>query len=425
MSEPLPGPRGHRLTTAQAAELLGVKPATVYAYVSRGLLSSERAPGGRQSTFDAAAVEELARRTRGERDGVITGASGRMFALRTSITLIKDDRLWFRGVDAVELAGARAYEEVAEWLWTGRLRPGVRFTPPADLVDAARAAIAALPATAGQLDRLRAAAVAAASADPLRFELDRGAVIDTARNLIGTLVESLPVVTGSTTETGHATSSNTSERLAEQLWRRLTVAAPTDESVAALDGALALLADHELAVSTLAARVAASARAHPYAVVSAALGALDGPLHGAASGLAHRMLVEVLDRGTAAPVVAAYLRDGRRIPGIGHTIYRVQDPRATALFGLLDRMPEAADAVAAAREVCAVATRQAAPPNVDLALAALSVGTGMRADAGETIFAISRTAGWIAHALEEYAEAPLRLRLSAKYAGPHPPQSLP
>ncbi|PRZ42599.1 citrate synthase [Antricoccus suffuscus] len=408
-------PRG-RLTTAQAADLLGVKTETLYAYVSRRLLTSQRTPGGRASTFDAAEVEKLARRTKGEHGGVITGAGGRAFSFRTSITLIEHDRLWFRGVDAIELARAHVYEEVADWLWTGELRPGLRFAPPDALVDAARNAVGALPHSAGMLDRLRAAAIAAAAADPLRFEFDEHAVIDTARNLIGTLVEALPC----------AAEPDFPDTLAGRLWSRLTARTPDESSIAALNGALVLLADHDLAVSTLSARVAASSRAHPYAVVSAALGALDGPLHGAASGLAHRMLAEVVERGSAAPVVAAYLRAGPVLPGIGHRVYQSEDPRATALFEFLERVPAAADALAAAREVCAVAARHATQPaNVDLALAVLSVGARMPADAGETIFAVARIAGWIAHSIEEYAEAPLRLRLAARYAGPRPPQPMP
>ncbi len=418
MPETLPDvPRG-RLTTAQAADLLGVKPATLYAYVSRGLLTSERLAGRRASTFDAVAVEKLARRTKGEHGGVITGAGGRAFSLRTSITLIENDRLWFRGVDAIELARTHTYEEVADWLWTGVLDPGLRFAAPRVLLDPSQAAVAALPASARMLDRLRAAAIAAAAADPLRFELDERAVIDTARNLIGTLVEALP-------SPADAWSQGT---LAEKLWPRLTglSGSPEEASIAALNGALILLLDHDLAVSTLAARVAASSRAHPYAVVSAALGALDGPLHGAASGLAHRMLAEVVERGSAAPVVAAYLRARPVLPGLGHRVYQSEDPRATALFELLEHVPAAAEALAAAREVCAIASRHTVQPaNVDLALAVLSVGARMPADAGETIFAVARTAGWIAHAIEEYAEAPLRLRLSARYAGPRPPQPMP
>jgi citrate synthase len=193
-----------------------------------------------------------------------------------------------------------------------------------------------------------------------------------------------------------------------------------------LDAALALLIDHDLAASTLAVRVAASARAHPYAVVSAGLGALEGPLHGAASGLAHRFLVEVLERDGAAPVVADHLRTGQPVPGLGHRLYSGDDPRARMLFRLLDAVPQAAPALAAARDVVETAARHTPlHANVDLALAVLSVASAMPAEAGETVFAVARTAGWIAHALEEYAEPPLRMRPVGHYDGPKPPQPLP
>lgn len=111
-----------RLSTREAAERLGVKPETVYAYVSRGQLSSSRAPGGRGSTFDAAEIDALARRTGRRTPAPAPGD----LVFRTGITLIEDDRYYFRGVDATELARRYAYEEVGEWLWTGELRPGIR-----------------------------------------------------------------------------------------------------------------------------------------------------------------------------------------------------------------------------------------------------------------------------------------------------------
>ncbi|MFE6766982.1 citrate/2-methylcitrate synthase [Streptomyces sp. NPDC057689] len=411
-----PDAGGQRLTTRETAERLGVKPETVYAYVSRGQLSSSRAPGGRGSTFDAAEVDALARRN-GRREP--SSAPGEP-AVRTGITLISDDRYYFRGVDATELAAHYSYEEVAEWLWTGELRPGIRFTAPEQAVVAARRAVGALPVHCGSTDRLRVAVVAAAAADPLRFDLSRDAVLGGARSLIPTLVAALPTVGD---EEGRLPAS---ESLARQLWPKLTTRQPDEPSLTALDTALALLIDHDLAASTLAARVAASARAHPYAVVSAGLGVLEGPLHGAASGLAHRMLAEVLERGGAAPVVADHLRAGRRVPGLGHRLYTGEDPRARTLFGLLARIPQAGPALAAARDVVATTARDTPlHANVDLALAVLSVASGMPAEAGETIFAISRTAGWIAHALEEYGERPLRMRPSGHYTGPQPPQPLP
>ncbi len=403
-----------RLTTRQAAELLGVKPATVYAYVSRGQLTSRRDQVGRGSTFDAAEVEELARRSRREAAAPPSGE----LSVRTSLTLIEADRYYFRGVDAVALASRYRYEEVAEWLWTGSLAHGARFTAPPEPLAAARRVVAALPGHSGPLDRFRVAVAAAAVADPLRFDLSEEAVLGSARCLIPTLVGALPVL-GAAQWAGDA-------RIARQLWSRLTGQEPDPDALAALDLALALLVDHDLAASTLAVRVAASARAHPYAAVSAGLGALEGPLHGAAGRLAHRMLVEVLERGAAAPVVAEYLRAGRRVPGLGHRLYQGEDPRARALFDRLEGLPQAAPALGAAREVAGVMGRQGGlHANVDLALAVLTVSCGMAAEAGETVFAVARTAGWIAHALEEYQERPLRMRPSGQYRGPRPPQPMP
>lgn len=413
--EPLPGSAGRRLSTKEAAELLGVKTETVYAYVSRGQLSSRRVPGGRGSTFDTKEVEALARRNRRESSG--SSGSGGELSVRTRITLIDRDRYYFRGVDAVELAARHSYEEIAEWLWTGQMRPGVTLTAPDATVDVARRAVDALPEHTSPTDRLRVAAIAAAVADPLRFDLSEEAVLGTARTLIPTLVAALPPMLRDRRDDGP---------LAHRLWTRLTGRPADEASLRALDTALGLLVDHDLAASTLAVRVAASARAHAYAAVSAGLGVLEGPLHGAASGLAHRLLQDVLDRGDAAPVIAEELRAGRRIAGLGHRLYPGEDPRARALFGLLEEIPRAEPALAAAHDIVATAARHTPlHANVDLALAVFTASCGMPSTAGETIFAVARTAGWIAHALEEYGERPLRMRPSGTYVGPKPPQPLP
>ncbi|WP_372345275.1 citrate synthase [Streptomyces sp. KL116D] len=412
--EPAPAQQGRRLSTKETAELLGVKPETVYAYVSRGQLASRRGQGRRGSTFDAAEVEALARRNK--REGA-PASSGNELSVRTRITLIDEDRYFFRGVDAAELATRHSYEEVAEWLWTGVLRPGVTFTAPGESLTAARRAVAALPEHSSPVDRLRVAAVAAATADPLRYDLSDESVLGAARSLIPTLAAALPL---------RRPTYKDGAPIARRLWGRLTHEEPDEASLRVLDMALALLADHDLAASTLAVRVAASARAHAYATVSAGLGVLEGPLHGAASGLAHRMLLEVLDRGSAGPVVADELRAGRRVPGLGHRLYRGEDPRAQALFAALAELPEAGPALAAARDVVTTTARHTdLHANVDLALAVFTTSFRMPAEAGETIFAVARTAGWIAHALEEYGERPLRMRPSGHYVGLRPPQPLP
>src|SRR5918999_938405 len=107
---------GRRLSTAEAAARLGVKPATLYAYVSRGLLSRERSPDGRTSTFDPAEIDRLARPGRSRR--------GRRPAtdlvVPSALTTIDQGLPWYRGVAVTDLAGTRSFEDVAEWLWTGR-----------------------------------------------------------------------------------------------------------------------------------------------------------------------------------------------------------------------------------------------------------------------------------------------------------------
>ncbi|WP_333769791.1 citrate/2-methylcitrate synthase [Streptomyces sp. IBSBF 2435] len=416
------GGERERISTREAADRLGVKPETLYAYVSRGLLGSRRAAGARGSTFDPSEVAALAARGRAATAGAPASGDteGGWGRIRTGITLIDPaaDSYAFRGVDAVALAEAYAYEEVAEWLWTGELVPGVHFTAPPAPLAAARAAAGALPAGSGPMDRMRVAVIAAGGADPLRFDLARDAVLGSARGLIPTLVDALPPAGGEAVDSAAP--------IARRLWSRLTARDADPGSLRVLDAALALLIDHDLAASTLAVRVAASARAHPYAAVSAGLGALDGPLHGQASALAHRMLRDVLDQGGAGPVVAAHLRAGQRVPGLGHRLYRGEDPRARLLLARLAEVPAAADALAAARDTVATAARHTPlHANVDLALAVLSVASDMPAEAGEAIFAVGRTAGWVAHALEEYGERALRMRPTGIYVGPAAPRPLP
>src|ERR1700690_247856 len=105
------------LTAGEAAQRLGVKPATLYAYVSRGVLSRSKAPDGRGSQFDADEIERLARRGRPRRP------AGTMdITIESAITEITADSFRFRGFDVTRLAVSRSFEEIAELLWTGEFR---------------------------------------------------------------------------------------------------------------------------------------------------------------------------------------------------------------------------------------------------------------------------------------------------------------
>jgi len=364
------------LTTAEVARRLGVKPETVYAYASRGLLTSVRRPGRRGSLFAAAQVDALA--ARGRDHGVVEG-------IRSRLTRLADDELYYRDRRVTDLD--RSPESVAHLLWTGEEAHRPAFPTSPELVELARSATSALPSTARLTDHLRVAVAVLGAADPLRFDLAPDAVRLAAERLLGVLADTLPgPVAGGT--------------LGARLWPKLTTRPAHPEL---LDTALVLLADHGLAVSTVAARVAASARANLYAVVSAGLGALDGHYHGGASTLAYRFLADA--RADPVGALSERLRTADGVPGFGHRIYARRDPRADALLALLPPDPVVDDVVDR------LAGRPGMFPNVDLALAAMMHAHDMRPDAGEAVFAVARSVGWIAHALEEYGEPGLRFRV--------------
>jgi citrate synthase len=423
------------LTAAEAARRLGVKPATLYAYVSRGVLSRVRAPDGRASLFGAEEVEQLARRGRPRRPAGVADIT-----VESAITEITGDSLRFRGLDATRLAVSRTFEEVAGLLWTGEFPAGPesgrdpwRARPAA--LAAGRAAQAALPAGTLPLERLQVIVPAMAATDPLRLQLDRPAVIAAGQNIIAGMVDclevslpgddppetprhgGLPAPRTPRPPGGGERRTDRGEAVAGRLWSRLCNRRPAPGLMRALSAALVLLADHELAASTLAARAAASVRADPYAVVGTGLGAMSGALHGGASLGAETLMAAATGPEDVPRVVAELLRRGEKVPGFGHFVYRGGDPRAILLLDLVRRAAPKSGQLAVADAVFAEVRHKSLPePNIDFAIATLVRVAGMVRGAGEAIFAVARTAGWIAHALEAYA-GPGPLRPRAVYTG--------
>jgi citrate synthase len=397
------------MSTREAAEHLRVKPETLYAYVSRGLVTRQRVPGGRTSRFRREDVERLADRTRGRASGQVV----RDVLVDSSVTLLDPEgRLYYRGLDVMELAGRWSFERTAEWLWTGADTAVPTWTVDADARRVGRRVPAALPTEASAADRLRAVVAAIAPTDPMRHDRRPEAVAVTARGLIAGMVASLPPLT--TADDGGPTT------VAESLWRRLSPRRPRRVDIGLLDRTLVLLADHELAASTFAVRVAAATWTDPYLAVLAGMAAVGGPLHGGASAAVVELLREVEGGVPAERAVGERLRAGERVPGFGHAVYRVPDPRAGDLLAALEAGRPTVRVWRSAQAVLAVVASRGGPaPNVDFAAAVLTQAAGMPADAGEAIFAVARTAGWIAHAIEEY-DHPLRYRPRANYTGPDP-----
>lgn len=392
------------LSANEVAARLGVKLDTVYAYVSRGVLSPHREPGSRRSAFDSGDVEELARRGRPRR---ATKPSALDLVVETGLTTILDHQIRYRGRDARSMARACAFEQTADWLWTGKNeKPFIKWEPYPVFLPTG---------LSHPRDRIRAAVVLASTAEPLRADLSAPAVTTCTRRLIATMVNAVadrPEARAAQLVLDKGRSAVRGS-VAGRLWGSLTDIRPTQGLVATLNAALVLLADHELASSTVAARIAASVRADPFSVVLAGLGPLGGPLHAGTSALVHQMIADATKRGPEMALGAAIETYGH-LPGFGHRLYPCGDPRAKTLLEMINSTAADAPGLRAAHALIEGAHRHSGrEPNIDFALGVLSTVARMPATAGETLFTVARTAGWIAHAIEEYEEAPVRFRARA------------
>ena len=386
------------LTASQAAEKLGIRPASLYSYVSRGLLRRESGPDGR-SWFRREDIERLSQRGRPRHEVDMADVP-----VQSELTAVADGMCFLRGRDVLQLATGNNFEAASEWFWTGSSATPTPVGPWAP--NPAAAPIVALIERLSEalpLDALRLAAAALAPADPLRYNLEPDVVITTGRRLISGLVDSLP---------GRATTGT----LARRLWSRLG-GRSSPRTTALLDGALVLLLDHDLSLSTLSARMAASLEADPYAVVAVGLNSLGGPLHSVASLAAEDLLEEISRPEDVSAAVNSRLRRGSRLPGFGHRLYPNGDPRAGFLLSALHGSGGPVIRLNVIDSVVNLTrSRGLPPPNVDFALAAIANVHGLVRGASEAIFGIARSSGWIAHALEQYDRG-VRLRPRLVYLG--------
>ncbi len=393
------------MTAKEAATLLGVKEATLYAYVSRGLIRSEAiSDAPRQRLYFAEDVQKLAARKAQRRDPAKVAREALHWGtpmLESALTLITENTLYYRGYDAIRLARAHTLEEVAALLWTGTLEQAEQLFATKPLLASRMwpGADAHLPT----LQRLQVALALAATEDLSAYDLHPDAVAQTGARILW-----LMAAVAAAADTFDTTIAGT----LAQAWQPGTAAM--------LNAALILCADHELNTSSFTARVVASVEANPYAVVLAGLAALDGFKHGGQTKQATAFLREVGEPSRVRLVIAERLRRGERLPGFGHRLYPDSDPRAVALFSLLAEAYPTSPALALVHTVIREATAvTSGAPSIDFALAALEHILQMPYGTGLTLFAIGRTAGWIGHALEQYQGQRL-IRPRARYIGVPP-----
>jgi citrate synthase len=439
------------LTAAEAAGLLGISTATLYAYVSRGLLRSEAGDGrSRARRYLRADVEVLLARKEYRREPAKAAEDALGFGppvLDSAITLIEDGRLYYRGHDALELAQTRSFEEVAALLWTGdfataRLFGLAAHLPPVNGLPVSGPPVSGPPVSgpplaawpidlANPIERCQAVLAQAAASDLAAHQLTPPAAAATGARILALAAHAMTdplagealaaqAFIGAPPGEVSVAQASTGTAAGGPLALALQAAwSPGEPAAAALiSAALILCADHELNVSAFTARCVASAGSSPYAVVIAALSALQGFRHGGHT-VQVAALLDAAAHGTRG-AIGAFLRSGDKLPGFGHRLYPDGDPRARLLLALLEAQLPGAPGVAQAGELCAaVYAALGLHPTIDLALAVLARAIGAPRHAPLALFALGRTAGWIAHACEQYALDQL-IRPRARYVGVPP-----
>lgn len=375
------------LSQEEACRRLGIKRDTLYAYVSRGRVTAmpDAAHQGR-SVYRAADVDALvSNRTRGRKRQAIAAStmSWGEPSITTQISTISGNRLYYRGKDAVACAASASFEETAKLLWQSDHLPRFAGQPPAGLDLPARSLA---HVTLGHIAGESAPTVGLATSV---LQRESARIIG---QLAAAFVGGLP-----------DTSVPLHERICH-IWR--LDASCTD----LIRRALVLLADQELTSSAFAARVAASTGASLGACAAAGLATVSGPLHGDATRRVYALIELANERG-AERALRRYLDSGMPVPGFGHPLYPEGDPRATNLLQNFEQPEPIVALIAAAEKITGN------KPTIDVALAALVDHCRLQTDAAFALFAIGRSVGWMAHAMEQIAQATL-LRPRARYTGP-------
>lgn len=405
-----------------ALELLGVKPQTLYAYVSRGLIRAVNRAENNQSLYHREDIDALRLRGRtraGHRNTAQRSLHvGGDAVMQTSTTQLTQQGPLYRGIPAIELAQeGRPLEDVAELLWTGVLPLHTVWWDVPALPDHFQAIMTAVAAGASNSSTRR---VLSLSVEALALCNGRDAElrIGAAAGLAGRQV--LQVMTGALGLLG----ARPAFRLPESgvpLSRAAALtlgAADADIVIEALNGALVICADHELAPSTFAARIAASVGADIYSCVSCALGGFEGSQTGFGCDRAEELLRESSTPARYAAALKTVANRKQPLPGYNHPLYPEGDPRAAFLLATVRRLGSRAakgafvlDCVKAARD------QLNASPGLGVGLAGLALAMDLPPRSAGALMALGRCVGWTAHIFEQRL-AGFLVRPSAEYVGP-------
>jgi citrate synthase len=384
------------LSATEAAAFLRVTKPTLYAYVSRGLVRSQPGSDSRARTYNRLDLERLRERKRIRNRPQAEVAAALQWGaplLDSSLTLITNDGPYYRGISALELALSRSFWEVVCWFWSGDWMS--HFVP-------VKSAVRWQKGVPDPFHLQQSWLVERSYSDPLGYRLDMPGAGETGASIVRQFVAFL---------TGAADPAI--DRAASELavcWRN-----QRDRAERVLNAVLVLTLDHELNISSFTARVVASAGSNLYEVVNAAMCAFSGSRHGRVA-VRTEQFIRALEAGQSArAVIHARLRAGEEIPGFGHPLYPGGDPRAKLIMQLLrEEFPAEFSKIQKRIEESERVLGKSA--NVDLALAAVARVLALPVHSGFHLFALGRTAGWIAHAAEQHKSGTF-IRPRARYVG--------
>jgi len=363
---------------------------------------------------------------------VSTGLRG-VVAAASSIGDVNGEKgeLIYQGINIHDLATKSTFEEVVFLLWNSRLPKkaeldelrqnlAASYELQPEIIEVIKGMAARVPSSADPMDRLRTVISALAMFDPEARDLSREASIRVATRLTArfpTIVAAIDRARNNLELVQPKPELN----IATNFLYMLKGEMPDEFDAHVLDVALILQADHELNASTFTARVVAGTLADMYSAVTAALGALSGPLHGGANTAIMKILLEIGDVDRVEGYVSDALSKKKKIMGFGHAVYKTEDPRATHLRRFSKEMGERKGdskwyEITAKLEAIMKREKNLLP-NVDAYSASTYYMMGIPLDLYTPIFAISRISGWTAHILEQYADNKL-IRPRAEYVGP-------
>lgn len=408
-------PQSAYLSAGEAAEELGISLATLYSYVSRGLIRSEEADRRKRTRrYRREDVDKLKTR-REQRRNPAKAVEGALHwgapLLESAITLIEDSRFYYRGHDVLRLAATSMVEQVAALIWAGSPEaeiPGLIDPPPAPLstgLAALRRQVQELPA----VEQFQTLLPLAAAEDLAGYDLRPPAVAQTGARI-------LHLMTAIAAGEEHAGGA-IAHKL-QQGWR------PKNPQAAKLINlALILCADHELNVSSFTARCVASAGASPYQAVMAGLAALQGVNHGRNTERVEAFLREAETPAGVRAAIAGRLRRGESIPGFGHFLYPQGDPRGRALLqAITAAYPDSSAAMLVSAVTGEVQQVTGERPNVDFGLVALARSLRLPPGSPIALFALGRIIGWVGQVIEQY-QLDRMIRPRARYIGQPPVDS--